>query len=815
MKIIPFASTVFITVALILLLGTKLFLKAPLAILLSPQQGIWQNAEPADINYGADLSFPQLKGKSEVYFDERLVPHVFAENDADAFFIEGYLHARFRLWQMELQTHAAAGRLCEIMGDKFGQLDVLNKDRYFRRLGMVSAAEKSLALMEADTATKTMCDAYTAGVNAYIESLTRSELPLEYKLLGYEPEPWTNLKTALFIKYMAFDLAGAESDFEWTAARNALSKIDFETINPLRPDSLDPIIPKDILFDMPAVQVKIPASADSLYFTYHKDSATLPVLPQKPDKDNGSNNWAVSGKKTRSGYPILCNDPHLGLNLPSLWYEMQIHTPHYNTYGVSFPSAPGIIIGFNDSCAFGVTNAERDVRDYYTIQFKDASRTAYWYNGEWKAAEPRYERIKIKGQPDFIDTVAYTVFGPVIFDNSYASKYNDGKNYAVRWKAHDPSNEMKMFYLLDRANNYNDYLEAIKNLHTPGQNCAFAAKNGDIAMWCQGEFPAKWRRQGDFIMPGTDSSYRWQGIIPQAENPHMINPERGFISSANQLPVDTSYPYYIGGSFPNYRGWTINKRLAGMADITPQDMMDLQTDNFNVFAEMARPVLLQHLNENRLNADEKKYLDVFKEWNLRNDTGETGPMVFTVLWDSLENEVWSDEMALIKSDFVPYQSSLLEGILRDSSFKFVDNINTPQKETLSDDVLAAFQKTVATLKEASAKGNTTWARLKDTRVNHLTHLPALSRLHLPVGGGNHVINATKADHGPSWRMVVSLTPETQAFGIYPGGQNGNPGSPFYDDFIDTWANGKYYPLWVMKKEEQADKRVKYKMTFNK
>lgn len=815
MKIIHFLVSSTVTVLLVLLLGTKLVLKAPMAALLSPQEGVWQNAEPAGINYSEDLVFPQLKGKAEVYFDDRLVPHVFADNEQDAYFIQGYLHAKFRLWQMEFQTHAAAGRLSEIMGDKMGTTDFLNIDRYFRRLGMGYAAEKSLQLMEADSATKLMCDAYTAGVNTWIQSLTGSQRPLEYKLLGYNPEPWTNLKTALFIKYMAYDLAGSESDFEFTAARNALSKIDFETINPLRQDSLDPIIPIGTLFDKPGITVKAPASADSLYFTYHKDSAALPTETVKPDKENGSNNWAVSGKKTRSGYPILCNDPHLGLNLPSLWYEMQIHTPQYNAYGVSFPSAPGIIIGFNDSCAFGVTNAGRDVRDYYSIQFKDASRTAYWYNGEWKTAEQRIERIKIKGKADFLDTVAYTVFGPVIFDNTYANRNKDGKSYAVRWKAHDASNEMKMFQLLDRAKNYNDYLEAIKNLHTPGQNCAFAAKNGDIAMWCQGEFPAKWRRQGDFVMPGTDSSYQWQGMIPQSENPHMLNPERGFISSANQLPADTSYPYYIGAGFPNYRGWTINRRLAQMADITPQDMMDLQTNNHNVFAEMARPVLLQHMNEGALQADEKKYWDTFKDWNLNSDTGETGPIVFSLLWEALEREVWSDEASLVHGSFAPYQSSLLEGILRDTAFKFLDNIKTVQKETLSDDLLAAFRKIVPLLKSAEATGRLSWSKFKDTHVNHLTRLAALSRLHLPIGGGTHIINATKADHGPSWRMVVSLTPETQAYGVYPGGQNGNPGSKYYDNFINNWANGKYYPLWVMKQEEMADQKVKFKMIFSK
>jgi penicillin amidase len=816
MRIIPFSISVVVTLGLVVLFGSRVLLPAPLAELLSPQQGVWQNAEPADINYSTDLSFPQLKGKAEVYFDERLVPHVFAEQDADAYFIQGYLHAKFRLWQMEFETHAAAGRLSEIMGDKVANLDVLNKaDRYFRRLGMGYAAEKSLQLMEADTATKAMCDNYTAGVNAYIKSLTVAQLPLEYKIMGYQPEPWTNLKTALFIKYMAFDLAGNENDFEYTAARNALSKLAFETLHPIRPDSLDPIIPKGTLFDNPAIKPQAPASADSLYFSYKKDSVAMPVTPVKPNKENGSNNWAVSGKKTRSGAPILCNDPHLGLNLPSLWYEIQIHTPNFNVYGVSFPAAPGVIIGFNDSCAFGVTNAGRDVRDYYEIKFKDASRTSYFYNGDWKQTDFRYEHIKIKGKPDFIDTVAYTVFGPVIFDQSYASRNKDGRYYAVRWKAHDPSNEMKMFHGLDRAKNYNDYLEAIKNLHTPGQNCVFAAKNGDIAIWCQGEFPAKWKRQGDFVMPGTDSGYMWQGMIPQSENPHIINPDRGFVSSANQVPTDSTYPYYIGGGFPNYRGWIINKRLSSMADITPQDMQELQTNNYNVFAEMARPVLASHMKEAGFSADEKKYWDIFKEWNLRSDTGETAPIVFDLFWDAFEQEVWSDEAATIKAGFARNDGDLLEGIIKDSAYIFLDNINTPQKETLADNILAAYKKAVPKIKAAIAEGKNTWAKFKDTHVDHLLKLPALSRLHLPIGGGHNIINAAGPNHGPSWRMVVSLTAETEAYGVYPGGQNGNPGSKYYDNFIDNWANGKYYALWVMKQQELSDKRVKYKMRFSK
>ncbi|RYF87934.1 MAG: penicillin acylase family protein, partial [Chitinophagaceae bacterium] len=452
MRIIPFSLFAVLTVATIFLLNTKTLLPAPLGKLLSPQHGVWQNAEAADADFSADLQFDALKGKTDVYFDERLVPHVFAEVETDAYFIQGYLHAKFRLWQMDLQTLSAAGRASEAVGEI-----ALTHDREFRRLGMVYAAENSLKVMEADPQTKAICDAYTAGVNAWINSLTESTLPVEYKLIGYQPTEWSNMRTALFLKYMSYDLAARETDFEMTNARRFFTLEDFNLLYPAIQDSLDPIIPRGTAFTKPAMVLEKPNTADSVYF---KGPASVEAS-QKPDVGNGSNNWAVSGSKTASGAPILCNDPHLGLNLPSLWYEMQISTPSFNAYGASFPGSPNVIIGFNDSIAFGFTNGGRDVRDYYEIQFKDESRKEYWFDSAWKQTEFRYEEIKIAGKPTLIDTVAYTVFGPVMFDKSYSGKRTDNKtNYAVRWKAHDSSNELLIFTKLNRAKNYADYQDA-------------------------------------------------------------------------------------------------------------------------------------------------------------------------------------------------------------------------------------------------------------------------------------------------------------------------------------------------------------------
>jgi penicillin amidase len=818
MRIVPFLISLVTTVGLVFVLNMEIPLPAgktpPLGSFLSPQHGFWQNGEPDSASFNEALKFNNLAGKVDVYFDERLVPHIYAEHEQDAYFVQGYLHAKFRLWQMEFQTHAAAGRLSEIMGGKRGTTDFIAVDRFFRRLGMVYAAENSLKEMEANPVTKTIVDAYAAGVNAYISALTPNKYPIEYKLLNYKPEKWNNIKTALFLKYMSYDLAGGEYDFEMTNAKNVFSLADIEQLYPVTQDSLDPIIPTGTQFSKPGVKVVKPPIADVNYFGI-RDSIS-PTTNIKPDKDNGSNNWAVSGTKTSSGRPILCNDPHLSLNLPSLWYEMQITTPDFSTYGVSFPGSPSVIIGFNDSCAWGFTNSSRDVKDYYEIKFKDTTRSEYWFNGALKKTGFRKEIIKVKGEPDIVENIAMTELGPVMYDRNFPNKLHDGKAYAVRWKAHDASNESLTFYKLNRAKNFNDYLDAISSFKTPGQNMLFASKKGTIAISQQGEFPAKWRRQGDFVMPGADSIYAWQGYIPTNENPLLVNPSRGFISSANQMPVDSTYPYYIGGSFPPYRAISINRRLAAMNNITPQDMQQLQTDNYNVFAEMARPVLLKYINVSKLNTDQVKFVETLRSWNLQNDANLTAPSVFKTWWDTLEVAIFQDEFAQTKLPLRwPDESTLLEGLLRDSTYKFADDIRTPETETVAFAVQKAFVMAYEQLKKAELSNGLVWSKYKDTGVRHLLRLPGFSRLHLPIGGGEHIINATKGTWGPSWRMVVHLTDDIEAYVAYPGGQSGNPGSKYYDTFIDTWAAGNYYRVLFASKAQAEAGNMKWTMTFSK
>jgi penicillin amidase len=819
MRIVAFVLSLITTVGLIVLLNTPLTIagsKTPrLGAFLSPQHGYLQNAEPADFDFNAKLTFPTLQGNAEVYFDERLVPHIYAEQESDAYFVQGYLHAKFRLWQMEFQTHAAAGRLSEVMGETRGGNNFLKVDKFFRRLGMVYGAEESLKTLEANPITKVETDSYTAGINAYISSLKPNQIPFEYKLLDYKPEQWTNLKTQLFLKYMSYDLAGGDWDFEMTNAKNIFSASDFEKLYPITQDSLSPIIPKGTRFERPSIIPREPTTADSTY--YDSNSSLEAPLILKPHKNNGSNNWVVAGSKTKSGAPILCNDPHLGLNQPSLWFEMQISTPSFNCYGVSFPGSPSIIIGFNDSCAWGVTNAGRDVKDYYEITFRDSSMKEYMYNGAWTKAGFRKEIIKIKGGTTDTQRIAMTAMGPVMFDHSFPNISKNGKYYALRWTAHDDGNELLTFNRLNRARNSTDYINAISTFQTPGQNFVFASRSGDIAIRQQGRFPAKWQRQGDFLMPGGDSSFLWQGFISAKENPTMYNPQSGFVSSANQLATDPSYPYYLGGKPEIYRGIIINRHLAGMNNISVEDMKKMQTDNYNVFAEMARPLLLRQLTRAKLSAGETGYINELKNWNLRNDINEKGPVIFNLLWDSLMANVFKDEFAQANALLRPVdESTLLEALLKDSTYKFIDDITTPEVENLGAIVERSWKAAYKILEIVDKKQFLTWGKFKDTGIRHLLRLPALSRLHLPIGGGTNIINATTTTNGPSWRMIVELGKTIEAHGIYPGGQSGNPGSKYYDSFVDNWAAGNYYPLLFVNHESaRQSSKMKWTMTFSK
>ncbi|MEY2894867.1 MAG: hypothetical protein RIS42_586, partial [Bacteroidota bacterium] len=376
----------------------------PFGKLLSPYHGFWINAEMAGSEEMSEeeLKIPGLLKPVKIVYDEMAIPHIFAENDHDLFLAQGYVTAKDRLWQMEFQTHFAGGRISEIVGEKG-----LASDQFQRRMGSVYGAEQSFEGMKEDPQSKVALEAYSDGINAYIASLSERELPLEYKLLNYKPEPWTPIKSALFLKNMSFVLASGTDDLKMTNILRQYGREVAEDLFPNYPFEESPIIPTGSPVDFKPVP--IPAAP--------KDFIGLGSAMQTPEKDPniGSNNWAVSGNKTVSGMPILANDPHLTLSLPSIWYQVQLVAPGVNVYGSTMPGTPNVITGFNKNIAWGVTNVGSDVLDWYQVKFKDASKLEYWHDGQWKKTKLRIETFKIKGKKDFVDTVFFTHHGPVVY----------------------------------------------------------------------------------------------------------------------------------------------------------------------------------------------------------------------------------------------------------------------------------------------------------------------------------------------------------------------------------------------------------------
>jgi penicillin amidase len=770
--------------------------------LFDPFSGCWTSAEPVNKNFSSAFKLPGLQGPASVWFDERLVPHVNAINDHDLYFIQGYIHAYFRLWQMDMQTRAAAGRVSEIVGEK-----TLQFDRTQRRKGMVYAAEHSLAAMEADPRTKLMSDAYTAGINYYISSLNYRNYPLEYKLMGFAPEKWTNLKTALLLKYMADDLTGKTDDIAYSILRDKLPDSLFNIYFPDRVKGSDPVIPEGTQFEPAVLKIPTPpASPDSLFPSLKQYYTATAYTHLNEESGIGSNNWALSGVRTKTGAPILCNDPHLALNLPSLWYEMQLQAPGLNVYGVSLPGAPGIIIGFNDSVSWGLTNNYRDVKDFYLL--KTDGNNGYYMDGKLIPFKPRLEKIAVKNKDTFSEVVNYTIHGPVMYDDKFTdTTYFTGHPIlAMCWMAHRSTNELLAIYLLNRSHNYPDFTNAIQNFQCPAQNMLYADKAGNIALWGQGQFIDKWKGQGKYVMDGSTSKTLWGNNIPMFENPNAFDPPQGYLASANQCVTDSTYPYWYNGNFLELRAWRINQLLDPLHNATVEDMFAIQNDTYSYLAAHCLRYLLNALPVD-MTGEEKKYADSLRNWNLQLNSESIAASVFQIWWYYFSKDLWAG-FGKTKHPNQEVTMQILEG---DTALRYMNITQKAADSMLRYTVRRqSFKEAIDSIKKLENSVGVEWYKVKNTTIKHLARLTPFSYPEIKIGGWSNVINAATSDHGPSWRMVVQMSSDIEAYGVYPGGQSGNPGSSYYGSFINDWAEGKYYKLLFLQNSTvQNDHQLKY------
>lgn len=771
--------------------GTQL---PQLAGFFSPQKGFWQNAYSMDSKMNMELKHPKYKG--EIYLDDRMVPHIYAEKTEDAYFLQGYIHAYFRLWQMDFSTRAAEGRISELIGEK-----ALEFDKNKRRKGISRSARNSVEVWKKYPQSYALCEAYADGINYFIEGMSEKDLPIEYKLMGFKPEKWTPYKSALFHKSMAEVLCGREWDVEMTNAKAFFGE-EFNRLFPEFSKDQSPVIPKETKWSF---------SLDSMK-GINGDAMDIGFLEQHREpgiSGLGSNNWAVNGSKAAAGNPLLCNDPHLTLTLPNIWFEQQMITPAFNVYGVTFAGIPGVVIGFNQNIAWGVTNGGWDVMDWYKIEWKDEKKQQYKLDGEWKNTELVIENIKVKGKEDVIDTVRWTVWGPIVFTQPSQSKFD----LAMHWIVNEPSQycEMDVFTDLNKAKNFSDYRNAIKKFPYPAQNFAFMSKDGEIALTVQGNMPIKNFQQGRFVLDGSDSKNAWHGFIPSEFNPYTHNPSRGFISSANQKSTDESYPnYYNDGDFRDFRGIMVNRLLENENQWTVDKMKKMQFNNYSLKAELELPSFFGCVDTT---VGSPAYM--LAKWDRNYDSNSVAPVYFDLWSDYFHKLVWDEIYQDTTKKFVavPNDQNTIELMKANSNHIYFDLVNSPQKESACDIVKLAWDSTLQYL--TKHPGLHSWGEFKDAAIPHMARIPAFGKYHLSCSGNADIINAAAKTFGPSWRMVVEHQKDgVNAYGIYPGGQSGHPGSQYYDQMIEDWRLGNHYALEYDTDVAMRQKKYVYSIKLN-
>ncbi|MEP7320729.1 MAG: penicillin acylase family protein [Saprospiraceae bacterium] len=783
MKNFKLFATVLITILWIYFLNKPITTKSstipPLGSFLSPWEGFWHNEGVKDVIFGA-IHSKALTAPASITWDTRLVPHIFAQNNEDAFFLQGYTMASLRLWQIDMLARSAGGRLAEVLGGE----RLIQRDQQQRRLGMLFGAENAVKGWRTDKDKFKILEAFTNGINQYISELKSRDLPIEYKLMGFKPEPWTILKTACIVKYMAQSLCSRESDLEASNTKKLFGDSLFNFLYPAYFEGQSPVIPEGNKWNFSTVTIQDSVSLFKEFDGLYSRSTEV------PQEGLGSNNWAVSGKKTKTGHPILCNDPHLRLTLPSIWMENHINTPDMNAYGVSVPGIPGILIGFNDSIAWGETNVGQDVADWYQISWADSTKTSYFVDNKPQKINYRIEEIKIKNKPSLLDTIKYTSWGPVVSEDLKDPHIG----LAYHWIAHEipTSFEMSVFLNLMKAKNYNDYTNALAGYSNPAQNFIFASKDGDIAITVNGKFPIKKQEQGRFVSDGSQSQNAWHGYIPSIQNPRVKNPERGYVSSANQNSTDPSYPYYYNGDFDNFRGRQVNAFLDKMTGIQPSDMMEMQNSTFSLKAKENLPLMLEALDTTSLSSEQKNIFIQLTGWDLKFSAGSNQAMIFNAWYRSVYRNTFDEIYTSKDSSVLLYPKTGITASLMKlyPDHKIFDLQSSKKIETAKDIIQMSFVETINDLKNQN-RLNQTWSEFAKPKIQHMANLPGFSSDDLQVGGIGDALNATANGSGPSWRMVVSLGDSTLADVILPGGQSGNPASSFYDNMLSYWATGKY------------------------
>jgi penicillin G amidase len=606
----------------------------------------------------AEIELPGLEGPVEIVRDSLGIPHIYAATSHDLFMAQGFVHAQDRFWQMDTWRHIGAGGVAEMFGE-----DHVETDAFLRTMGWRRLAEEQYAA--ASNETRGYLDAYASGVNAYLEMRSPAELGFEYTILGltnrdYEPEPWEPADTLVWGKVMAWDLRGnIDDEIDRALLLGGLAPDVVEGLYPPYPDDA-PLI---VTHDGPRLTTPLspaPGVSNTALRRVSTNTDLVDALTGGGGEGIGSNSWVVGGTRTTTGSPLLANDPHLGIRMPSIWYQVGLHcTPKgpecpFAVTGFSFAGMPGVIIGHNDRIAWGLTNLGPDVMDLYVERVNPADPDQYEVDGAWVEMEVRTETIAVAGGDPVEVRVRATRNGPVVsdvygrLDELGAAGISLPEPYvvALRWTALDPGPAIiEPVMAMNRAGNWDEFREALTLFTVPSQNVVYADVDGNIGYQAPGLVPIRRAGDGRTPVPGWDDRFAWDGFIPFDELPNVFNPDEGWIVTANNAVVDGTYPYLLTADWNlGDRAARIVELLSGPDPLSPDDMAAIQLDTFNATAERIRPWFIAP-DPASLTATEAAAYDALATWDLHNDAGSAGAAVFEAAWRRL--------LALAIGDDVP------------------------------------------------------------------------------------------------------------------------------------------------------------------
>ncbi|MDX9772425.1 MAG: penicillin acylase family protein [Bacteroidales bacterium] len=753
-----------------------------------------------------EMTLSGLTADAKVIRDERGVPHIYADNEHDLYFMTGYITAQERLWQMDMVRHATQGRLSEMF-----KRDMCETDYFLRALEM---SEKSkLVLEKEDPAVLATLQAYTDGVNAWIKKCGK-KLPPEFKILGYTPEPWTLTDITNIIGFIGWDLASANLTDEINNYK-LVKKLGPEKASGLIADwnLVDEVVFPDFKIDDELLNKSISAIGSM------KELEKLGIVTL-----SGSNNWAVTGARSETGKPILSNDMHLGFNVPGFWMQIhQVIPGELNVTGVLFPGEPFIIAGHNERIAWGMTNLSVDDIDLF-VETVDSSGNNYMYNGQWLPFRNEEELLKITDDSSQTRSIKYTHHGPVIS----GMRGIDDAVLTMCWSGYDYSDEIKAVYLLNRAGSWDEFRVALSNFKSISQNFAYADVDGNIGLNTGGGVPVR-KGTGLFPRKGDTDEYEWKGYVPFEFLPTSFNPAEGFVSSANQRTVTEGYPFFISGEFAMpYRIMRIREMAAEKEILGIDDFRRMITDNHSVYAAMLTPALLKAAATiEDPDGTEQAAIDELKGWDYSMGASLIAPSLFEFIRIELARNIMYDELTDLygaslgrQYDFYIYR------MLKEGPDEWVDNINTPEKETMDEIIALSIRSAIDTLtaKYGEYGNNWQWGKIHTFTLEHpmgsvriLNRLLGLNSETYSVGGSYHTVEPYafrdnfRAHHGASERHIFNTADWDKSLTVIPTGTSGIPGSPFYLSQTDTYVNNGFYEEPFTDQAVEMAKR--YEMIF--